>query len=153
MNGHGGRRSGAGRKPGGENVRSRVVLHPSIQEQIGPVEVQTRTMLELWRRAHNGDGEMVDLGLATQACAIARDVAPYLHPRLAAIAATATVTTVERSSPEEARQLAMAALEKAFGSQPRQITLSPATTGDIGIPVEVGVDLPQPLSRKPVGQQ
>jgi hypothetical protein len=94
-------------------------------------------MLELWRRAHNDDGEMVDLGLATQACAIARDVAPYLHPRLAAIAATATVTTVERSSPEEARRLAMAALEKAFGATPQQIALSPATTGDIVIPVEV----------------
>ena len=148
----GGRRPGAGRKPGGHN-RPRVVLHPSIRDTISPVEVQTRTMLELWRRAHNDEGEMVDLPLATQACAIARDVAPYLHPRLAAIAATTTVTTIERSSPEEARQLAMAALEKAFGSQPRQITLSPATTGDIGIPVEVGVDLPQPLSRKPVGQQ
>jgi len=46
------------------------------------------------------------------------------------------VTTVERSSPEEARALAMAALKKAFGSQPRQITLSPATTGDIDISVE-----------------
>ena len=79
---------------------------------------------------------MVDLELATQACAIAREVAPYLHPRLAAIAATTTVTTVERSSPEEARALAMAALKKAFGSQPRQITLSPATTGDIDISVE-----------------
>ena len=142
-NGHGGRRSGAGRKPGGENVRSRAVLDPSIREQIGPVEVQTRTMLELWHRAHNDDGEMVDLGLATQACAIARDVAPYLHPRLAAIAATATVTTVERSSPEEARRLAMAALEKAFGSQPRQITMSPVTTGDVGISMDVGDDLPR----------
>ena len=91
----GGRRSGAGRKPGGHN-RPRVVLHPSIRDTISPVEVQTRTMLELWRRAHNDEGEMVDLPLATQACAIARDVAPYLHPRLAAIAATATVTTVER---------------------------------------------------------
>jgi len=96
-------------------------------------------MLELWRRAHNDEGEMVDLPLATQACAIARDVAPYLHPRLAAIAATATVTTVERSSPEEARQLAMAALEKAFGMPrqiPQQITLSPESS-DIVIPAEV----------------
>ena len=133
----GGRRPGAGRKPGGHN-RPRVVLHPSIRDTISPVEVQTRTMLELWRQAHNDEGEMVDLPLATQACAIARDVAPYLHPRLAAIAATATVTTVERSSPEEARQLAMAALEKAFG-MPRQIpqlTLSPESS-DIVIPSEV----------------
>ena len=134
----GGRRPGAGRKPGGHN-RPRVVLHPSIRDTISPVEVQTRTMLELWRRAHNDEGEMVDLPLATQACAIARDVAPYLHPRLPAIAATATVTTVERSSPEEARQLAMAALEKAFGMPrqiPQQITLSPESS-DIVIPAEV----------------
>ena len=134
----GGRRLGAGRKPGGHN-RPRVVLHPSIRDTISPVEVQTRTMLELWRRAHNDEGEMVDLPLATQACAIAREVAPYLHPRLAAIAATATVTTVERSSPEEARQLAMAALEKAFGMPrqiPQQITLSPESS-DIVIPAEV----------------
>src|SRR5215469_7862511 len=70
--------------------------------RFSPWRSQTRTMHELWRRAHNDDGEMVDLELATQACAIAREVAPYLHPRLAAIAATATVTTVERSSPEKA---------------------------------------------------
>ena len=80
------------------------------------------------RGADHGDGLRGFRGSAA---------APYLHPRLAAIAATATVTTVERSSPEEARRLAMAALEKAFGATPQQIALSPATTGDIVIPVEV----------------
>ena len=93
------------------------------------------SMRMLWRQAHARPGDP-DRELVAQACGIARDVAPYLHPRLAAIAATATVTTVEQASPEEAQRLAMAALEKAFGV-PQQIALSPATTGDIVVPAEL----------------
>jgi hypothetical protein len=42
-------------------------------------------MRELWRQAHL-NGEM-DVGLATQACQIAKDCAPFVHPRLASVEA------------------------------------------------------------------
>ena len=71
-------------------------------------------MRELWRRAH-ASGEM-DLGLATQACQIAKDCAPYIHPRLAAIEAkvdTFGQVEVKLTAEERVRQ-ARAAIDAAF---------------------------------------
>jgi hypothetical protein len=62
----------------------------------------------------------------------------YESPRLNAVAARVDAQVLELSENEEtARRLAMAALEKAFGVPPQQIVLSPATTGDIVMPVEM----------------
>jgi hypothetical protein len=131
-----------GRQKGTPNKRTRMRLAQAAAleaaaraEGITPIELMINSMRMLWRQAHAGPGDP-NRELVAQACGIARDVAPYLHPRLAAIAATATVTTVEQASPEEAQRLAMAALEKAFGV-PQQIALSPATTGDIVVPAEL----------------
>jgi hypothetical protein len=52
---------------------------------VSPLEVQLTAMREFWRRAH-ANGEM-DVGLAEKACQIARDCAPYIHPRLASVEA------------------------------------------------------------------
>jgi hypothetical protein len=52
---------------------------------VSPLEVQLTAMREFWQRAHT-NGEM-DMGLAEKACAIARDCAPYIHPRLASVEA------------------------------------------------------------------
>ena len=84
-NGHGGRRPGAGRKPGSPTKRCREVIDKAADAGITPLELQPATMREIWRRAHaHGD---IDEGLATQACQIARDCAPYIHPRLASVEA------------------------------------------------------------------
>src|SRR5215470_14941816 len=79
----GGRREGAGRKPGSKLTKSQLVAAEAREAGISPLEVQLTTMRELWRRAH-ANGEM-DADLAAQACAIAKDCAPYVHPRLASI--------------------------------------------------------------------
>jgi len=79
----GGRRPGAGRKPGSKLTKSQLIAAEAREAGISPLEVQLTTMRELWRRAH-ANGEM-DADLAAQACAIAKDCAPYVHPRLASI--------------------------------------------------------------------
>jgi hypothetical protein len=79
----GGRREGAGRKPGSKLTKSQLIAAEIRDTGVSPLEVQLTTMRELWRRAH-ANGEM-DANLAAQACAIAKDCAPYVHPRLASI--------------------------------------------------------------------
>jgi hypothetical protein len=67
-------------------TKSQLIAAEAREAGVSPLEVQLTTMRELWRRAH-ARGEM-DADLAAQACAIAKDCAPYIHPRLAAIEAT-----------------------------------------------------------------
>lgn len=72
--GRGGRRAGAGRKPGGRNRKSREIADRAASEGITPLEVMLRAMREHY------DAERWDL-----AAGVAKDAAPYMHPRLAAI--------------------------------------------------------------------
>ena len=51
---------------------------------ITPLAVQLATMRELWARAVKS-GLIVDLECAKQACALAKDTAPFVHPRLASV--------------------------------------------------------------------
>lgn len=67
----GGKREGAGRKEGSANVRSRLIAEKAMQEGITPLEVMLEAMRELY-----------DAGKKTEAALIAKDCAPYMHPRL-----------------------------------------------------------------------
>ena len=51
---------------------------------ITPLAVQLATMRDLWARAVKV-GRIVDLECAKQACALAKDTAPFVHPRLASV--------------------------------------------------------------------
>lgn len=84
-NGHGGKRQGAGRKPGSPTQRRREIIDEAAKDGITPLEVQLRTMRALWDAAISGP--TLDFEKATAACAIAKDAAPYLHPRLANVEA------------------------------------------------------------------
>ena len=72
-NGHGGARKGAGRKHGALTRRTREIAERASAEGITPLEVMLRVM-----RAHLESGEL------DKAAAVAKDAAPYCHPRLAA---------------------------------------------------------------------
>jgi hypothetical protein len=72
-NGHGGSRNGSGRKRGGKNTRSREIADRAAALGITPLEV----MLDAMRRHHKA--RRYD-----KAAAIARDAAPYIHPKLSA---------------------------------------------------------------------
>ena len=61
----GGRREGAGRKPGSKLTKSQLIAAEARDAGVSPLEVQLTAMREFWRRAH-ANGEM-DVGLAEKA--------------------------------------------------------------------------------------
>lgn len=67
----GGARAGAGRKAGGSNAKTRAIAMQAAAEGITPLEVMVNTMRHLW-----GEGKIL------AASAVAKDAAPYMHPRL-----------------------------------------------------------------------
>jgi len=72
----GGFRPNSGRKPGSPNKRKRRIVDRAAAEGITPVEFLLQTMRD----------ETLELHVRMQA---ARDAAPFVHPRLAAISARA----------------------------------------------------------------
>jgi hypothetical protein len=71
---HGGKRKGAGRKPGVRNKKTKKVLERIEAEGITPLDCMLKAMRE---RASLGDW--------TGAADIAKMAAPYVHPKLQAI--------------------------------------------------------------------
>ncbi|MET3409480.1 hypothetical protein [Methylobacterium sp. 1030] len=70
----GGRRPGAGRKPGSATTKTREIAERAIAEGITPLEVMLTAM------RHHADASRWD-----EAAGVAKDCAPYIHPRLAAV--------------------------------------------------------------------
>jgi len=70
----GGKREGAGRKPGSANRKTREIAEKAINDGLTPLEVMLTAM-----RKH-AEAEMWD-----EAASVAKDAAPYIHPRLAAV--------------------------------------------------------------------
>lgn len=121
MNGHGGKRSGSGRHAGSLTVRTRKIAEEAIKDGMSPLEV----MLENMRFAHHGAAGCLDvlikshdaspiekfntynemLRLRAIAQESAKDAAPYMHPRLAAVEHTGanggpieTVSKIQRDA-------------------------------------------------------
>jgi len=77
MSNRGGKRPGAGRPLGSKNQRTQEIARAAAASGITPIEVMLGAMRELW-----------DLGTPEakrEAAEIAKDAAPYVHPRLASI--------------------------------------------------------------------
>jgi hypothetical protein len=70
----GGQRDGAGRKPGSLTRRTRAVAEKAAAEGVTPLEVMLTAMRE------HAEAKRWD-----EAAAIAKDAAPYVHPRLASV--------------------------------------------------------------------
>ena len=77
MSNRGGRRRGAGRPLGSKNRRTAEIARAAAESGITPIEVMLGTMRELWAQ---GTPEA-----KREAADIAKDAAPYIHPRLASI--------------------------------------------------------------------
>ena len=71
---HGGKRQGAGRKAGAKTKRTQEIAAKASAEGITPLEVMVGAMREAWER-NDKDA----------AARFAKDAAPYMHPRLAAV--------------------------------------------------------------------
>jgi hypothetical protein len=74
MAGVGGRRPGAGRKPGSATKKTREIAERAAADGITPLEVMIQAM-----RSH------YEANRLDEAASIAKDAAPYMHPRLQAI--------------------------------------------------------------------
>ena len=77
----GGSRHGAGRKKGSRSQKTRAVAERVAKEGLTPLDVMIKAM-----RFHY-DAEEWD-----EAAAVAKDAAPYMHPRLSAVEASLTVS-------------------------------------------------------------
>lgn len=86
----GGKRPGAGRKPGtvSEATRRRKeVAEKALADGVSPLDVMLTTMRALWDQAVDESGKVVNFGKAMQANIVAKDAAPFLHPKLSAVEA------------------------------------------------------------------
>jgi hypothetical protein len=92
----GGKRAGAGRKVGPANKRTREIAEQAVAEGITPLEVMIQPM-----RAHLAQGQL------DKAAAVAKDAAPYMHPRLNAVAHGGGMSITHRpvdAPPKETRE-------------------------------------------------
>ena len=85
MHQRGGKREGAGRPIGSKNKRSAEVARNAAHAGMTPIEVMLTAMRELWEE---GTSEA-----KREAARIAKDAAPYVHPRLASIDQTVREAT------------------------------------------------------------
>lgn len=86
----GGKRPNAGRKPGtvSEATKQRkAVAAKALEEGVSPLDVMLTTMRTLWDQATDDAGKVVNLGKAMQANIVAKDAAPFIHPKLSAVTA------------------------------------------------------------------
>src|SRR5262245_21589036 len=74
-NGHGGKRAGSGRKPGMVTRKTRELADRAAEQGISPLEVMIQAMREHY-----------EAGRLQEAAKVAKDAAPYMHPRLSAVA-------------------------------------------------------------------
>ena len=84
----GGRRTGAGRKPGAVTAKTREAAVKALPDGITPLEVILRTMRHLWKDAtavdeKTGSASIIDDAKAKEAMAVAASAAPYCHARIA----------------------------------------------------------------------
>lgn len=77
----GGRRPGAGRPPGAASRKTRAIADRAAAEGITPLEVMLEAMRGLY-----------EAGNKVEAAQIAKDAAPYMHPRLQQIEQKSEVT-------------------------------------------------------------
>ena len=88
--GRGGRRPGAGRKVGATTKKTREIAEQAVAEGITPLEVMMRAMRKFVENAEKmaGVDEAGSMSLMKEAADVAKNAAPYIHPRLAAMEIT-----------------------------------------------------------------
>lgn len=72
--GHGGRRAGAGRKPGSATKKTREIAEAALESGQSPLEY----LLSIMRDQAADEGKRIDC---------AKAAAPYIHPRLSSVEA------------------------------------------------------------------
>lgn len=92
----GGKRDGAGRKPGIANKRTRELAERAHLEGITPLEVMLRTMRLAWDEAEKpGAAPAQAIAMRMAAVETANKAAPYVHPRLAQVEQKTDMTVTQ----------------------------------------------------------
>ena len=81
----GGKRAGAGRKRGSQTKRTRMIAMSAAKKGLSPIEVMLGAMRLLWTQSERAPDEELKLKRAMEAASIAKDAAPYVHPRIASV--------------------------------------------------------------------
>lgn len=110
----GGRRPNSGRKPGSANKKTREIADRAAAEGVTPLEVMLQAMRLLWAEAIGNDGKIVDDEKALQAVSVAKDAAPYMHPRLQSIEARVDQTVEDRRPADKQEQASQLELAEQF---------------------------------------
>ena len=97
-NGHGGPRPGSGRKPGSVTRKTREIADRAVETGSTPLEVMLETMRLLREAAFRSSAP--DVEKLVQAAAVAKDAAPYIHPRLSSVEAQVAITGHEAALAE-----------------------------------------------------
>jgi hypothetical protein len=84
----GGYRAGAGRKKGAATIRTRQIANELARAGETPLQLMINAMRELCQWAQSAPTTEVRIERTLAAVAVAEKAAPYIHPRLAAVAAT-----------------------------------------------------------------
>lgn len=84
----GGKRPGAGRPKGATTKRTAAVALQAAALGVTPIEVMLASMRAHYAQAIGEDGGIKDLAAAKVAADLAKDAAPYVHPRLQSVDAT-----------------------------------------------------------------
>lgn len=108
---HGGKRPGAGRKPGSATTKTRETANALTEKLVAtarlqPLEMMVEVAQQLWDAAIGPDGKIVDRKLAVAAATLAKDAAPYIHPRLTSVEAKLTHDFTRLSDADLAAELA-----------------------------------------------
>lgn len=82
--GRGGARKGAGRPPGAASAKTRAIADAAAKAGVTPLEVMLLAMSTCLAAAKRTKGDK-RRELMAQAAAHAKDAAPFMHPRLAAV--------------------------------------------------------------------
>ena len=83
--GRGGSRAKSGRKKSIPNRKTREIADKAYEQGVTPLEVMLNTMRMLVESANHQDDLSIKIPIMISACGIAKDAAPYIHPRLSAV--------------------------------------------------------------------
>lgn len=65
--------------------RPEAAIDGALADAATPIEVMLGTMRALWTTSRDAEGRVVDAKTAAAAASLAKDAAPYVHPRLATV--------------------------------------------------------------------
>ncbi len=119
----GGPRPGGGRPKGSKSKKTLEIALKAAAQGVTPIEVMLQTMRAAWSQAIDDSGSVVNQAKAAEAASLAKDAAPYVHPKLSSVEAKHDINW---------RDLSDDALDSRLAELERQIATATAAGGARG---------------------